>query len=65
MKFIKCPPIDPTYQYKLFIISVDNKIVSKSIGIKRAMGKTKYLKYSNFRSTVTISTANNKIIKTF
>ena len=66
MKFITLPKPDPSYHNKVYTISVDGVVVRKIVGAPKALKCSKYFKYSNFHSVVSITNAVTKqTIKTF
>lgn len=56
--FIQCPAIDLSYQYKVYSIHMNGVEVKRKIGLKGAMGATKFYKYNNFKSEVSLYNAH-------
>ena len=64
--YITLPAADPSYLHKAYVIKINGRQHSKVAGCAKAMGKSKWLKYSNFSSTVEIVNAStNKLIYKF
>lgn len=62
--YITLPPQDATYLNKVYTIYKDGEQVSKRVGIKKAIGTFKYIKYSNFHSTVSLyNTYTKELVK--
>ena len=57
-------PMDPSYLNKVYEIRVNGVVKSKRVGIDKAMGTWKYMKYTNFAARVSLYNAHtNNLVK--
>lgn len=62
MKYVICPPIDPSYINKVYSIEINGELYCKVVGVKQATRKTKWLKYNNLSNSITLKNITNNII---
>ena len=64
--YVLFPPADPSFHNKVYSIKVDGVVVRKVVGAPKALRCSKWLKYSNFQSSVSITNVvTDVVIKTF